>query len=60
MDMRARAHLGIHWGTVRLGDDGVHLARDRFIAAGREAGLADDRVWTMKIGETRVLPRRPR
>ena len=60
MDMKARTHLGIHWGTVRLGDDGVHLARDRFIAAGREAGLADDRVWTMKIGETRVLPRRPR
>jgi L-ascorbate metabolism protein UlaG (beta-lactamase superfamily) len=60
MDMKARAHLGIHWGTVRLGDDGVHLARDRFIAAGRKAGLADDRVWTMKIGETRVLPRRPR
>ncbi len=60
MDMGARTHLGIHWGTVQLGDDGPHLARDRFRAAGREAGLPDDRIWTMKIGETRALPCRPR
>ena len=55
----AYTHLGIHWGTAPLGDDGPHLARDRFIAAGRAAGLPDSRIWTMKIGETRVLPRRP-
>ncbi len=59
-DLRAHTTLGIHWGTAPLGDDGPHLARDRFIAAGRAAGLPDDRIWTMKIGETRVLPRRPR
>lgn len=60
MDLGANTHLGIHWGTVRLGDDGPYEARDRFIAAGRAAGVPDDRIWTMKIGETRVLPRRPR
>lgn len=58
-DLGAHTHLGIHWGTVPLGDDGSHLARDRFIAASRAAGLPDSRIWTMKIGETRVLPRRP-
>lgn len=60
MDLGAYTHLGIHWGTLQLGDDGPYLARDRFIAAGRAAGLPRDRLWIMKIGETRVLPRRPR
>jgi hypothetical protein len=36
------------------------VARDRFIAAGRAAGLPRNRLWIMKIGETRVLPRRRR
>ncbi len=60
IDLGANTHLGIHWGTIQLGDDGPRVARDRFIAAGRAAGLPRDRLWTMKIGETRVLPRRPR
>ena len=57
-DLGAHTNLGIHWGTVQLGDDGPYLARDRFIVAGRNAGLPDERVWTMMIGETRELPRR--
>jgi L-ascorbate metabolism protein UlaG (beta-lactamase superfamily) len=58
-DLGAHTHLGIHWGTIELGNDTVYQARDAFIAAGRAAGLPENRVWTMKIGETRVLPRRP-
>jgi len=54
LDLKAHTLLGLHWGTVQLGDDRPAQAVGRFTAA----GLAQDRVWTMKIGETRILPRR--
>lgn len=60
MDLGAHTLLGVHWGTVRVGDDGFDDAPKGFVAAGRRAGIPDDRVWIMRIGETRVLPRRPR
>ena len=60
LDLGADTLLGIHWGTVRLGDDGFDDAPKGFVAAGRHAGIPDDRVWIMRIGETRVLPRRPK
>jgi L-ascorbate metabolism protein UlaG (beta-lactamase superfamily) len=58
MDLGAHTHLGIHWGTVQLGDDKPADSIRRFRAGGRALGLPDDRVWLMKIGETRILPRR--
>ena len=57
MDLGAHTLLGVHWGTVRVGDDGFDDAPKGFVAAGRRAGIPDDRVWIMRIGETRVLPR---
>ena len=59
LDLGAHTLLGIHWGTVRLGDDGFDDPPKGFVAAGRQAGIPDDRVWIMRIGETRILPRRP-
>jgi L-ascorbate metabolism protein UlaG (beta-lactamase superfamily) len=59
IDLKAHTQLGLHWGTAQMGDDRPAEAVGRFTAAGRAAGLAEDRVWIMKIGETRVLPRRP-
>jgi L-ascorbate metabolism protein UlaG (beta-lactamase superfamily) len=58
-DLKAHTLLGIHWGTVRLGDDGPAEATRRFRDGGRAADIPDERVWLMKIGETRALPRRP-
>lgn len=57
-DLRAHTHLGMHWGTVQLGEDKPADAVRRFRAGGRALGLPDDRIWLMKIGETRMLPRR--
>lgn len=57
-DLGAHTHLGMHWGTVQLGDDKPADAIRRFRAGGRALGIPDDRVWLMKIGETRILPRR--
>ena len=59
LDLNAHTLVGMHWGTVRLGDDGFLEPAERFRAAGRKRGLPDERVWLMRIGETRVLPRRP-
>jgi N-acyl-phosphatidylethanolamine-hydrolysing phospholipase D len=56
LDLDAELLLGVHWGTVRLGDDGFDEAPRRFRDAGRAAGIEPDRVWTMRIGETRSLP----
>ena len=58
-DLRAHVKLAMHWGTVQLGDDRPAEAIRRFRAGGRAAGVPEDRLWVMKIGETRVLPRRP-
>ena len=59
LDLGAHTLLGVHWGTVMLGDDEFSEPADLFRAAGRAEGLPDERVWLMKIGETRTIPRRP-
>lgn len=46
---------GMHWGSFRLTDEHpleppVHLER-----AWREAGLAEDRLWSARLGETRRI-----
>ncbi len=60
LDLGAHTLVAMHWGTILLGDDGVEEGVAAFQAAGRAAGLPDERVWRMKIGETREIPRRPR
>ncbi len=57
-DLKSHTLLGIHWGTVKLGDDTSAEVTSRFRQGGRAANLPDERVWLMKIGETRALPRR--
>jgi N-acyl-phosphatidylethanolamine-hydrolysing phospholipase D len=60
LDVGAHTLLAMHWGTILLGDDGVEEGVTEFLAAGRAAGLADERTWRMKIGETREIVRRPK
>ncbi|MDP6804763.1 MAG: MBL fold metallo-hydrolase [Rhodospirillales bacterium] len=59
-DLDVHTLVGIHWGTVPLGSDGPLEAATRFREGARGARIADDRVWLLKIGETRELRKRPK
>ena len=54
-DIGARRLVGMHWGTVVLTEEPQFEAPDRFRAAARKRGFDDERVWIMRIGETRLL-----
>ncbi len=56
-DLRADTVVGMHWGTVVLTDEPPFEPPERFRRAAQAAGFDDERVWLMKIGETRALPR---
>ena len=58
IDIGARTLVGMHWGTVILTEEPPFEPPQRFEAAGRERGFADDDIWIMRIGETRFLPAR--
>ncbi len=58
LDVGAQTMVAMHWGTIPLGEDQGQEAALRFRQGGRELGLADERLWIMRIGETRVIPRR--
>jgi hypothetical protein len=55
-DMKARNHLAMGWGTVRLGDESNEEAVRRFYSGAKKLGIPNDNVWIMKIGETRMIP----
>lgn len=57
-DVGARTLVAMHWGTVVLTDEPPFEPPDRFRAAARRAGWPVDRVWVLKIGETRPLSAR--
>ncbi len=48
--------VAMHWGTFVLTDEPVDEPPVRVRAAWRAAGLADEQLWVMSPGETRVLP----
>ena len=52
-DVGARLAIGIHWGTFALSPDRPQDAVRRFLAAGREAGIA---ARVLALGETVELP----
>ena len=47
--------LGIHWGTFRLTDEAMNEPPIQTVAEWGAAGLAEDRLWIARFGETRVL-----
>jgi N-acyl-phosphatidylethanolamine-hydrolysing phospholipase D len=51
----ARTLAAMHWGTVVLTDEPPFEPPVQFRAAARAAGYADENVWVLRIGETRVL-----
>jgi L-ascorbate metabolism protein UlaG (beta-lactamase superfamily) len=54
-DLQASRLVAMHWGTIVLSTEPPFEPPQRFRAAGRAAGLGDDALWVMAIGETRPL-----
>ncbi len=58
LDLGARRSVGVHWGTFNLTDESLDQPpRDLALALAQES-IPPDEFFLMKIGETRVLPRR--
>ena len=47
--------LAIHWGTFRLTDEPMDEPPQRAISRWRDMGLAGNRLWIAKLGETRSV-----
>lgn len=56
-EIGADTMVAMHWGTIELSDEPHWEPPVRFTKAAREAGMSDDQIWVMKIGETRPLPK---
>lgn len=52
-DVRGRRFVPIHWGTFDLADEPIEEPPRRLSAEARRRGLAEDRVWILRHGETR-------
>lgn len=58
LDLRARASLGIHWGTFEMSDEALDQPPLDLAVARRAMGLHDSEFFVLAVGETRRLPRR--
>ena len=47
--------VGMHWGTLDLSEEPAWEPPERFQKAAAKAGVARDKPWLMKIGETREI-----
>jgi L-ascorbate metabolism protein UlaG (beta-lactamase superfamily) len=54
-DLRARYSVAMHWGTFVLTDEPLDEPPHRLAAARRAAGIAPERFFVMRHGETRSL-----
>jgi N-acyl-phosphatidylethanolamine-hydrolysing phospholipase D len=54
-DVPSPAMMAIHWGTFRLTDEPADEPPSRVRRLWAEAGLADEKLWVLKHGETRRL-----
>jgi N-acyl-phosphatidylethanolamine-hydrolysing phospholipase D len=51
---RASRVAAMHWGTFDLADEPLDEPPRRFRAEAERLGLAEDRAWVLKVGETRA------
>jgi len=56
IDLRSRAIVPCHWGTIELSDEPHFEPPVRFLEAAKKQGLIEENAWVMKIGETRPIP----
>lgn len=55
-EAQALAVVPVHWGTFALGSEPPYEAEGRLRRAARAEGYADEAIWRLAIGQTRVLP----
>ena len=55
-DINATILVAGHWGTIELSDEPHEEPPIRFRKAAKSAGISQDRIWIMKIGESRIIP----
>jgi len=53
LDLEAETIVSMHYGTFDLADEPLAEPPIRFYRAARQAGIAESRIWNLKIGETR-------
>jgi len=53
--LNADTIIAMHWGTIILSEEPIFEPPERFKRAGLDAGIPDDKLWVLKIGETRNL-----
>jgi len=56
METKSNVAVAMHWGTIQLSDEPPFEPPVRFKKATQDNGIASDKTWVMKIGETRLLP----
>lgn len=59
-DLGAKRSIGVHWGTFALTDEALDEPPRALAQARSAAGLADDDFTVLAVGQTRLLPARPR
>jgi N-acyl-phosphatidylethanolamine-hydrolysing phospholipase D len=54
-DLRAKASLGVHWGSFKLTDEALDEPPRALAAAGQSQGLSEQEFFVLAIGQTRAL-----
>ncbi len=55
IDLKAKTLIPIHWGTTTLGTENIYETGREFREEALKKGIAEERIWIMKIGETRTF-----
>ena len=55
LDLKAQTMIAIHWGTIDLSEEPLCEPAELFKKVALEKEFGPKRLWTFKIGETRVL-----
>lgn len=55
LDMGAKNLVPVHWGTIKLAWEDIMESGHLFRKEALKKGIPDERIWLMKIGETRYF-----
>ena len=55
IDLKADILIPVHWGITVLGTEDIYETGQEFRAEALAKGIPGERIWLMKIGETRIF-----